>query len=63
MIIIDTFDMSQESVYLDLPALEQQGAVQVPQEAEEELPQEGWQLSPVETKRSPSHYLLLYMYM
>ena len=48
-----------ESVYLDLPAPEQQGEVQVPQEEAEELPQEGWQPSPVEkTKSSPSHYLL-----
>ena len=44
-----------ESVYLDLPAPEQQGEVQAPQEVEEELPQEGWQPSPVEkTKRSPA---------
>ena len=43
-----------ESVYLDLPESEQQGEVQVPQEEAEELPQEGWQPSPVEKKRSPA---------
>ena len=53
-IIIDTFDMSQESVYLDLPSLEQRGAVQVPQEVGEEPPLEEWRPSPVEKKRSPA---------